>query len=372
MAVGDISRIANTTIPKFIYGAEDAMIRRQKIMAILRDRGKIELDHSGTVRNWRLEMQLVPLQAFTSGDVVTFAQSDRFRTATLDPRATTVGDQIDVLQMEMNKGEEAIVKLMESIVPGMTRSITQQWNRVAYQDGSLTSTSVHGFDSMTGLGTNSTNQPIVFPSGTYAGLSTVLGTAGGGSWEQVSSLSNWPDGVGDEQHDFFTPLIVNYQSNNSGTAGWSAATKTWPNTCVEALRYGIAFQSKNVADREDALDLIIMPTNLLRQYQNALDTKERAVITRGDGRSGLYRLGWGDTINFEGVDVTSEYGTPTNKAYGWSFGNTLLASWQDRLFKSLQKDWDPTTLAWRFVILFFGNFFFTTPRFFLKFVDNGN
>lgn len=371
MAVGDISRIANTTIPKFIYGAEDAMTRRQKIMAILRDRGKIELNHSGTERKWRLEMTLVPLQAFTSGDTITFAQSDRFKTATLDPRAVTVGDQIDVLQMEMNKGEEAIVKLMESIVPGMTRSITQQWNRVAYQDGNATTTAVHGFDSFTNLGVNSTNQPIVFPSDTYAGLSTVLGTAGGGSWEQVSSLSNWPDGVGDEQHDFWTPLIVNPTSNNAGVAGWANATKTWASTCIEALRYGITFQNKNVADREDALDLIIMPSNRYRQYQNNLDSKENTFVTRGDGRSGLYRLGWGDVVNFEGIDITSEYGTPTNTAYGWSFGNVLLASWQDRLFKSMQKDWDPTTLSWRFVILFFGNFFFTTPRYFVKWIDNG-
>lgn len=378
MAMGDISRLINTTINKYVMGAEDAMTRNYKIFAILRDRGLITLNESGLKRDWKLEMKLVPLQAVMSGDTVSFTQSDRHKTAALEPRAFVVADQIDIFQREMNKSEEAIVKLFDGIVPGLMRSATQNFNRLAYNDGNADDRSIHGFDSFCGLGSNSTEQPIVFPSDTYAGLSTVLGTAGGGSWESVGGVSRWPSGVGDEEHDFFSPLLVNYASNNSSPNGWSATTKTWPNTNIEALRYGIHKQAKNVASRDDQMDLVLLENELYRQFANSLDAKEQAFVTRGDGPSGLYRLGWGPTVNFEGVDVTSEFGVPSSQGadsrpvgYGWSFGNLKLCSWQQKIFQNLERDWDPTTLNWRFEVLFFGNFYFYTPRFFVKWLSNG-
>jgi hypothetical protein len=71
---------------------------------------------------------------------------------------------------------------------------------------------------------------------------------------------------------------------------------------------------------------------LYRQFLEELDDSERLIVKRGDGQ-GLYALGFTDVVNFDGVDVTYEYGIPSGLGYGWSAWTTLeLCSLQGQLF----------------------------------------
>jgi hypothetical protein len=69
----------------------------------------------------------------------------------------------------------------------------------------------------------------------------------GGTGATLGPTSSGPPGTGDAHYDFWSPLIVDYTDT-----AWFAATKTWPNTCKEALRYGIIKSKKNKSKKGHA------------------------------------------------------------------------------------------------------------------------
>jgi hypothetical protein len=135
---------------------------------------------------------------------------------------------------------------------------------------------------------------------------------------------------------------------------------------LEALRYGIIHSMKNKSAR-GRLDAIFMGDEMYRQFVENLATKERITIAQGNGSKGtsLTGLGFTDVTNFEGCEVTFEYGVPVNVAYGWNIDQMEFRSMQDRLLVTegpFESEIDKTM---RFSIDFFGNLVFR-PRYFCK------
>ena len=344
------SRIVNTTITKYFRTVEDAVMRNRKLLAMLMDRGRVSMNNSGKDMDWKVKFKRGPLQGLLGGDTLTFAQRDRWRTATLDWRGFAVTDSITKTEREKNKGTEAIVKVFSEMAKCMASDLDDGFGDQLYVDGNAAGqeSSIHGIESFMGTSGPATNGYVGTPSDTYAGLSTALGNQGG-TWSQSGGATTWPSGTGDAHYDFFSPLIVDYTDT-----AWQAATKTWPNTCIEAIRYGITKGQRNKS-KSGKLDLILLENELYRNLKDKYQAEENIYVARNEGKGSLYSLGFTDVLNVDGTDVTFEYGVPSAVGYGWCLDLMEIMSLQSVLFKTEGPDRDIANQSDRVSVDFIGN-----------------
>lgn len=350
-------RIANTTIHQYIREQEENILRDRKFLAWLKSKGRITFGHSGDLMDWKIRYKRAPMRVFRESETLTFSRINRWKTAQLDWRGYAATDQITKLEKLKNKNTEAIVKVYSEMTENLMDDITEHFGDELYIDGNLAANAgrLHGLESF--LGYSGTGSAYIATSNdTYAGLSTVLGTYGG------SFSSTWPFGTGDPEYDFWTPLIVDYTDSS-----WTSATDTWANNCSESIRYAINGQMRNKS-KKGMMNLILLERDLYRQFEEKLATSERLMVQRGDTKEGIYALGFRDVINFDGVDITSEYGVPQYTGYGLALMHCEVRSLQDRMFVAELPDFDIASYAERFSIDFFGNMR-CNPRYFCKFIN---
>jgi hypothetical protein len=343
------SRIVNTTIHEYIREEEQNILRNRKLLALMQSRGRITFNHAGDLMDWKVKYKRAPMQGYADSDTLTFSRRDRWKTAQLDWRGYAATDSMTKAERLKNKSTEAIIKIYDQIAKSLMEDMEDQFGDELYIDGNATGNAkrIHGIESFMGVSGAASGGYIATPSDTYAGLSTTLGNYGG-SW-----TGDWPSGTGDAHYDFWSPLVVDYTDSL-----WSASTKTWPNTCLEALRYGIIKSKKNKSKRGQ-LDVIVLNDELYRQFLDKLQTEEQINTQRGQAKGGLSALG-------VTVDVTFEYGVPATVGYGFAIDSMELCSLQPQLYVPEGPDFDIATQSWRFSIDFFGNLKFKSIRYFVK------
>jgi hypothetical protein len=355
------SRIVNTTIHEFIREVEPNIMRNRKLLAMLKARGRITFGHAGDLMDWKVKYKRAPIQGYADTDTLTFSRRDRWKTAQLEWRGYAATDAMTKLEKLKNKNTEAIVKIYSEIATSLMDDLDDQFGDELYIDGNAAGNAkrIHGIESFFSANSGvSANGFVAFPNNTFAGLSTALGNYGG-NWTTSGGVTTWPTGEGDAHYDFWSPLIVSYTN-----ASWLAATKTWPNTCREALRFGIVKGKKNKSKKGN-IDMILLNDELYRNFEDAQEVNERLIVKRGDKMS-LYELGFTDAINFDGTELTYEYGVPAAVGYGWALEQMELCSLQEQMFVPVGPDFDIASQSWRFSIDFFGNIRWN-PRYFVAF-----
>ena len=352
----DWSRIVNTTTKNYIKGEEVNVLRNRKLLALLKSKSRISFNWGGDGMDWKLRYRRAPLLGYMDAETLTFPRRDRWKTAQLEYRGYAMTDSMTKGEKLKNKSVQQIVDLYATIAKSLLDDITDAFHEELYVDGNAAGNSrrIHGIESFLGGATPASTGFIANASDTYAGLSTVLGNYGG-SW-----TGNWPIGTGSAEYDFFSPLLVDYTDT-----AWSPSTDTWATTAVEAMRFAIIHTMKNKA-KEGMLDLIMLDPELYRQWLELLDDKERIIVKGSTSNSNLVKLGFTDVQNFDGVDVTYEYGVPSAVGYGFNTSQMEVRSMQGQLFAPEGPDYDIAAKSWRYSIDYYGNAVFN-PRYFCRF-----
>ncbi len=358
------TRIANSTIHEYSREVEENIMRNRKLPALMRSNGRISFNHAGDLMDWKVRYKRAAMRGFADSDTLTFSRVERLKTAQLEWRGYAATDSATKLEKLKNKNTEAIVKVFAEMAEMLMADMEDNFADEFYIDGNAPGNGkrIHGIESFMGAGSVSANGFVATPSDTYAGLVTNLGNYGG-TWSLNGANVAWPTGVGDSHYDFWSPVLVSYTN-----ASWRATTKTWPNTCKEALRYGIIKSRRNKSNK-GSVKLVTLNDELYRQFEDTLEDKERIVVTRGE-KGGLVALGFTDTINWEGIDHTFEYGIPDGVGYGWATESMELCSLQGQLFVPEGPDFDIASQSYRLSIDFFGNMKFN-PRYFVKWAAYG-
>lgn len=355
------AQVLNTTINKYIRGETSTIFRKRKLPAMINSRGRMSFNNAGLNLEWKLRYKQTPLTGYEDSDVLTFQKNERHTSAVLPYRGYIKTDAMTVVDKLKNRGTEAIVKYYSDISKIMMEEFKEQIAEEFYVDGNATNNDKrwHGIESFMSVSGASASAPIGTNNDTYAGLSTAL-AGKGGSWS-----GTWPDGTGDAHYDFWTPLVVDYTSAVAvGSGGWTASTKTWAHTCTEALTYGILHGQNS--KRGTAMDVVIGTKTLYRQFLEKLRAEERINVTRGDGSSGLIKLGFTDVTNYDGTDITWEYGPPETTAYGWCIDDLEICCMEDVMIKADGPDFDIATQSDRFVMRMLGNLKFESIRGYTK------
>lgn len=357
------SRIANTTISEYVKGEEINILRNRKFYALLKQRGRLTFNHRGQTIVKRVRYKRAPMIGYADGDTLTFTRRDRWKTAELEWRGYSITDAMTKKEQLMNKGASQIIDIFGDLGKSLMEDMEDQFGEELYVDGNASGNTkrFHGAESFFGqTGTGAAAGYVGVSNDTYCNLSTALGNYGG-SWTTSGGNVTWPIGTGDAHYDFFTPLIIDYTDTL-----WAASSDTWANNATEAMRFGIIHSMKNKS-KKGALDYIELEPELYRQFSQSNDARQSIYIQRGGGE-GLVSLGFGNVINFEGVEVTYEYGLPAAVGYGWNLDQVELMSLQGELFKVEGPDYDMATKSYRTGIDCFGNMWWN-PRFQLKFMS---
>lgn len=364
------SRIINSTTRNYIREREINILRNRKLTALLKKRGRISYDWSGILMDWKVKYKRVRPTPFADGDVTDVSRKDRNKTAFLDWRGYASGDSITKGEFLQNRGKEAIIKIFSGLADDLMEDIEDYFGEELYINGygAGNGKRLHGIESF-GTATNNPGNGVGTPTATYAGLSCTPG-AFGGTWDGGAFIGNanqgWPNGRGDAQFDFWSPIVVDYGDTIfPGNASASPATNTWQYNCVEAISTGI-IKSKKSKSKKGMLDVIFIDDEMYRLYLQKQRNFQRIQVERGS-KSELVALGFEDVFNQDGVDITTEYGMPQGVGYGFNLDNMELRSQQAQVFVPEGPDQDFITKSWRFSVDFYGNMVYN-PKFqlFLK------
>lgn len=369
---GEWARLVSTTITDYAKGAEDALMAKRILLAAMKSKGQIKYNCGGDGFAWQVPYRIAQLTVNDGETPVTPARQDRYKRATLDYVSYTIADMMTKREKLKNRGPAALINYFEEMTPNLLNDATQRFSEELYVDSSATGNSgrLSGIETMmatngtvnvtSGAQRSATAADVAgYPNDTYAGLSTVLGNYSG-SWGTQSGLSStWPNGTGELGYDFYSPVIVNYTSSSfNGTAD------TWTEQCVEATRFMIT-QMNRYTDNRGGLKTVLLDRELYRLYLNKLDSKERLLT---ESKLGLRSLGFQDTFQQDGVDITWEFGMPTAVGYGYNIENMELRSMQDRIFKVDGPEWNQIQRAYTVIVDFLGQLKFHSPRFFGKLI----
>jgi hypothetical protein len=318
----------------------DNVMRNRPILALLRDKGRISYGIGGKDLDWRVKSRRAALTPYGDGQLLNFGRVNRHRVATLPWKSYVMGESITKMEKLANKGEEAILKIVESVVDSMMSDFKDGFEDELFKDDSVGGDELRLTGFKSALAYTGTAQ-YTAASDTYASLSTVLGNYGG-----AAISGTWPAGTFDAEYDFWTPLIVNYTH-----ADWVAAA-TWAAAADEVLRTGITLGSKNDS-LEGQLDLVEMDLTMYKDFKILQAAKEQINVMRNQP-TGLTAMGFRDVINFDGIDCHGSYSVPAGEAYGLNLDTIELCSMQDD-FIVPGEDTDITHLSDQFTLDYYGN-----------------
>jgi hypothetical protein len=350
--MSDWARVVNTTTKDFIRTEENNILRNRKLTAMLKEKGRFSMNHGGEKQNWKVRYKRAAMQGYADSETLVFPRQNRWKSAESDWRGYSMTDSMSKMERLKNKSVAQIIDVYSQIAQNLKDDFEENFATEFYIDGGTTANAkrINGIETF--LAAGSVGAFVAAPNDTYAGLSTVLGNYGGG-W-----TGTWPGGQGDDHYDFWSPLLLDYQN-----ASLSGATKTWENTCLEILRYGILHGQRN-RSKKGALDTVMLDRDLYRLFLNRLDEKERIMTQRSAANSLLIKLGFGDVTNFDGVDITWEYGVPIDTGYGLNVDMMEVRSMQKTLIVVDGPEYDISTKSWRFSLDFFGNVVWNPRNFF--------
>jgi len=341
--------VAQTTIQDYIKGQIDNTLRNYKLPALLQQKGLITYNNSGTGFEWVVKYIQKPMQQYASGVQPIFSTQNRWQRAKLDYRGYYVSDQLHEVDELMNKGDQALHKILANMASNLYTEMEQQFHSQFFVDGSATGyqNAINGFESFFG---SSGIQPAGYvgtPNSTYAGLDCALGDQGGQWSTNGSGQVEWPRGYGDPEYDYWSPMIVYYDDVASfGNGGWAA-------NCEKAMSFAIAHTRRNNG-KDGMLDVFMLTPELFRQYKDFNRGRQRINVDPGL-RTGLISMGFTDVIHMDGVEVTQEFGVASGVGYGLNISEMELRSMRSQLFEAAGPEWVIQFAAYLAFIRFNGN-----------------
>lgn len=357
------ARAVATTIRRYTKIMEDATVRNRELLNKISQGGRIQTNCSGLDFQWEVEFQTHDTEVNTGENQITFARKNRWKNAVLPhDRGLLATDAIYELEKLQNRGNEALVKVYEKLMDRLMKDCEQALARQLYLDGNASGNehAIHGLESAFGTVTQTIDSTttgatartanvadwLYYHAATYAGISTIVGSNGA----YRSASGTWPDGEADQSFDYWSPLIVNYNSSKFG-----GSANSWEEHCVEAIRWSILQTARNNAGT-GSLNMFLLDRKLLYELMNRQDAKEQIIVT---GATKSDKMGFVNGKNarmyLDGVEITTDYGIPALTGYGFNTDQFELLSMKDVLFDPFGPDFDIESQADRFVVRYLGN-----------------
>lgn len=368
----DWARTIGTTLVNHLKEEELTTFRKFKVFAALEANGKVAMNQGGRGFDWQVRFKNQPVTSNNGESPRIFARHNLWQRANLPYRGYSVTDQVTKREMLENRGAQALIDVAGKMASRLQESMEQHLASEVYVDGNATGNEnrFHGLESIFGYnGTINVStgaqraanaaDPFASPSDVYAGLNTDLGYLAG-SLKPISptpSKNSWPLVPADPEYDYYSPIICNYTSTYFG--GQNA---TWKDQCIEAMREAVNHAKRNDT-RENQIDMILLDRALYIQFLNRLDARERAIVSKSNG---LRSYGFGDVVELDGIEVSTEYAVPPGVGYGLSIGNLELKCMEGQMMTAEGPFYNEELQSHRYAVSVLANIKMKSPRNFVK------
>lgn len=331
----DSTRISVDTINKFISKIEMNVISRTRLLALLKQRGRILMgaNESGQQLDWLVEYARGSRTERADGAELalsSFNAPQRRKKALLDWGKIESFEKVTKGEMLKAQGQQARVKILQDAITKMGSDLKHFLVSDLWDDGTRVGPEdpVYGLTSVLGKVETPTDQyPTPAAATTYAGLSMGLGGLGGSVEEGA-----WPNGKFTPEYYAWTPLQANYEH-----ADWGGASADWASNCGKVLRRLIDFQADLRGD-DGEVDVFLMTGLMYSEFKDNQEAKQRFNVTQ-PGKKGLISLGFNDVINYDGVEVSRDPAVPSEYGVGLHLDGLTLRSMQSKLFDSKNEFW---------------------------------
>lgn len=364
----DWARTIGTTLVLHLKEEELATFRKYKVFALLEGSGRVAMNQGGRGFDWEVRYRNQPVTSNTGESARVFARHNLWQRANLPYRGYSVTDMVTKREMLENRGVSQLIDVAGKMASRLQESMQEQLGQEIYVDGNLPGNENrwHGLESIFGVNgsvniddgsheaTARAEDPFLWPEDIYAGLSTELGALGGAQREAGS----WPYVPVDPEYDYYSPLVVNYNSSFFG-----GETTSWKDQCIEAIREGVQHAKRNDT-KESQIDLVLLNRKLYIDFLNRLDSRERAIVTK---TAGLKSYGFGDVVEMDGIEVSTEYAIPSDTGYALSIGNMEMKCMEGQLMTGEGPYYNEELQAHRYAVSVLANMKFKSPRNFVKF-----
>lgn len=357
-------RSLQTTMPKIIKEVEDASRKNFQILALLEAAGRITTNHGGEGIQWPVKYRHHKAEGATGENTRNFTPQNLWKQGRMDYRGYEVTDSIKRREMLKNKGEPAIIKVVDGFAQRLRDSLIHELGPQFYINGDLPENERfwHGFLSLAksngntiksdapydGLRPADPADKIIAPEGKYADLQMDLGFYGG----EQDSDAPWPESIQDSEYDFWSSLQVNLDSTSwEGTKDGEKLEK--------ALRYGMTHAQRN-STQEEQVTNVWLDRSLFIDLKNFNDDRQTIEVAMGPT---LVSLGFRNVMIFDGVEVSWEAAVPP----GYGFGINLmclelLALHEDLFTDEGGPEYDLATQSLNCVVSTLSNLKYKSPR----------
>lgn len=348
-------RISTQVINKYLRKKVEPIYRKSKLLGMLRAKKRILFNQDGDGIVWfpRFVKRDITASDGTTIDI-SFPKTATRKKASLPWRSYNLGESVGKYERLVGQSSEvAIFKVYQDALDQLTGDFTDAFGPKLYGDGGAAgSKELMGFETwLASTGSLISNGVCADPSDTYAGLSTALGNYGG-DWTPDTSDA-WPTGTGDSEYHAWSPILVDYNATGHG-----ASTTNWSNQWQRSMRFANDYM-ETVQNR--TIDAFCLNTKLLNSAKTSLEADQQIEVTQ---QSEMTKLGF-RTLQFEGIELFSEYGVPDAVGYGIIWESMTLRSMQGQLF-AMEKDRDIRSMDDLMAVDFWGNLQMETPAWMAK------
>lgn len=361
--------LAEATMPQYWKDAADLTKRGRIQFTLLEELGLMEFNvDTSFAMIWRVINKLPDVTPQGGSTSVVFDENTSLTSLEVDLRGYRATDRWDHKNWLTNRGKSTqIVNIYDHKSKMLLKAMRKMVNADFYIDGYASGNSNRyiGLNSFMGAGTVTSADRVAMPDDSYAGKSTVLGAYGGAYSDDLDAAdqynaalnSDWPDGVGSEEFDFLSPLLVNYLSS-----AWETGSR-WILNCEEVLRFAMDVQQNRGATLEDtnAPPLALMGRRMFTEFKEYFSNRNQQQVQIPEAVD----LGFPEVLNFEGTWCAFDYDCPSREVYLMHPGAIEYFSPQDDMFDVFGPEWSLTDMAFLYLVSNYANFRFQ-PKLFAK------
>ena len=326
------------TITQYLREIEDNTMRSRALWGIMQQKGRITYNCGGRNFEWRIRMNELAPRVYDGSSSPIYAAVNRYQTASLNYKMLHLGEKLDKQVLDLNKGQEAIVNLMQDALNSANGEFMRGTSVYLFNDGNATGATGKwdGFETFCGRHGSNTGSSgkTRDPSDTFAGLSTAPGTYGG-SW-----TGDWPDGRTDEgpAYDFWSPVLV----DTSASAWGTSPTATFANYGDQQLTFAISRNTKfrpsiyggdgsNKA-MGDETGIVLMTAEMRESFRNLFSGTQRTLM---DQTPKEMSFGF-KVMNYDGWLLVDDFDVPADTFYGFRWSAIEYRSVYSRMIEALK------------------------------------
>ncbi len=357
------SGIVSAAAPRFVKGSLDKTIRKRLWMSLLNARGLVSTGVDGSFQSeYDLDYKEPPIQGFGDGGQATYERHDYLKRAKMNWRGYIATDAMPIKEYTMLAGStHNLVNRYERIIPKLLKGMQNKFGGEMYIDGGAAGNEqrFEGLETLFAVGgTVVAADLIAEPDDTYHELATDLNQ--GGNWTSALSTKpnaafgyDWPEGSGDSEFDYNSPLCVKTDSTS-----WGTGTADWATQSIPIVRRTAQWLRQKGGLDGDTL-LLMLAGQMMTEFKAAFDDKIRILTPHREADD----LGFPDVLNFEGVGIQSEYGVPVDTGYMVAIDNLKLDFITPDMIQTMGPgDLDKRAMAYLFNAFSFGNFTFSAKH----------